>query len=381
MPPLLRADETGQKGKKTYDTRHQGARVSNPKAKHSLIRILAYGPQEFTEGYLDNPHLVAQFPHAWPVTWVSVQGLGDLPTLTYLGELFGLHPLALEDIVSSRQRVKVDEYEGHLFVVAKMIKFQSQALQMEQINIFIGENFILTFQEHETDTFDSVREKVRRGQQAVRKQGADYLAYVLLDTIIDHYFPVLDHFGEILERLEEQSLQGSSENTVPQIHKLRHELLSIRRSVWPMREVLHFLGREGSTFFKAETKIYLRDCYDHANQITDLVENYRDLASGVVDVSLASSNNRLNEIMKVLTMISTIFIPLGFVASIYGMNFDASKSPWNMPETQWYWGYPFALGLMLLMTLTMLLFFRQKAWIGSKPIRKAKVQKPQNEAF
>lgn len=337
-----------------------------PRGRTPLIRVLAYGPSEMTEGVLENLQLVAQFPHAWPVTWVSVNGLGDFKAISYLAELFGLHPLALEDVLSSPGRpgrTKVDQYGSHLFVVASVVEHRRR-VQIEQFSLVLGENFVITFQEGASACFDPVRERIRNGMGSVRRLGADYLAYSLLDALIDGFFPVLERYSDEIERLEEESMNASSNITVAHIHKLRHELLTMRRAVWPMRDVIQVLVRESSHLVKDETRIYLRDCYDHATQVSELVDTYRDFASGVVDVYLSSANTRMNEIMKVLTIISTIFIPLGFVASLYGMNFDTQASPLNMPELRWRYGYVVCLVIMASIAGGLILYFWRRGWFG-----------------
>ncbi len=270
---------------------------------------------------------------------------------------------ALEDVVNVHQRPKVEEYEDHSFIVTRMIQ-SDQAPTTEQVSMFLGERFLLTFQEQPGDCFNLVRDRLRKHRGQIRERKADYLVYALLDAVIDGYFPVFEDFGERLETLENLVMGQPSRDLVAQIHGMKRNLLALRRAIWPQREMVNALMRESLTHISDETRPYLRDCYDHTIQLMDVVETYREIASGLADVYLSSTSARMNEVMKVLTIIATIFMPLGFIASLYGMNFDAKASPWNMPELEWYWGYPFALVLMSVVALGFLAYFRRKGWIG-----------------
>jgi magnesium transporter len=232
--------------------------------------------------------------------------------------------------------------------------------------MFLGANFLLTFQERTGDCFDLVRDRIRRRRGHIRERKADYLAYALLDAVIDGYFPVLEACGERLESLEDAVLDKPSGEQSAQIHEMKRDLLTLRRAIWPQREMINALTRDSSAHVSDQTRVYLRDCYDHTIQLMDMLETYREIASGLVDVYLSSVSARMNEIMKLLTIIATIFIPLGFIAGLYGMNFDTGVSPWNMPELSWRWGYPFALGLMAVVAIGLLLFFRKRGWIGGR---------------
>jgi magnesium transporter len=293
-----------------------------------------------------------------------VVGVGDAETVRRIGEIFALHRLALEDCINVHQRPKVEEYEDHRFIVSRMAMIR-EGPDTEQISLFLGRNFVITFQEQPGDCFGPVRERLRAARGRIRAAGADYLAYALLDAIVDSYFPVLESYGERIEDLEDDVLLRPDNRTVAQIFELKRDLLALRRAAWPQREAINTLIREPSPLIDDETRIFLRDCYDHAVHVLDIVETHREQAASLTDVYLSSMSNRLNEVMKVLTIIATIFIPLSFIASVYGMNFDTERSPWNMPELEWYFGYPFALGLMALTAAGLLLFFRRKGWIGS----------------
>jgi magnesium transporter len=325
---------------------------------------MAYGPDGLADQTLEDVGSVRSFLGRWPVTWVNVDGLGDAAAISKLGEIFSIHRLALEDVVSVHQRAKVEQYGQQIFIVARMAN-AGERIETEQLSIFLGRNYVLTFQESQGDCFDPVRERIRKAGGKIRHAGPDYLAYALLDAFIDNCFPVLEVYGERLEGLEDEVIVNPERQVIAQIHEAKRDLLTLRRAVWPLREALNSLARESTPLITDETRLYLRDCYDHTVQIIDLLENYRDVASSLMEVYLSSVSNRLNEIMKILTIFTTIFIPLNFIAGIYGMNFHSESSPWSMPELRWYWGYPFALALMAALALGMLFYFRRKGWIGS----------------
>jgi len=297
------------------------------------------------------------------VTWINVSGLGDAGALTALGRMFGLHHLALEDVVNVHQRPKVEDYEGNQFIVVRMPR-NSDSADTEQMSLFVGGNFVLTFQERPGDCLDPVRKRIREGSTRIRSSGADYLAYAILDAVTDGYFPVLDHYGDRLLALEENLLGDEEDVPVAVLHDLKRDLHTLRGHIRPLREVFTSLLRAESSLFTASTLPFLRDCYDHAMQLIDLVESHRELATSLIELHRSNVGNRMNEVMKVLTIIATIFMPMSFIAGVYGMNFDPSRSRWNMPELGWAWGYPFALGLMALVALWMLFFFRRRGWIG-----------------
>lgn len=263
------------------------------------------------------------------------------------------------------QRPKVEEYADQTYIVTRMPMFHER-LETEQISIFLGKGYVLTFQERPGDCLDPVRQRLRSQRGRIRANGEDYLTYALLDTVIDSYYPILESHGERVELLEENILDHPGPDLIADVHVLKSDLLTFRRAIWPQREMINALIRDSSPHVTESTAIYFRDCYDHTIQLLDMVETYREIASGLVDLHFSSISTRMNEIMKVLTIIATIFIPLGFVAGVYGMNFDSSKSPLNMPELTWYWGYPFALGLMTAIAGIMLYFFYRRGWLGSR---------------
>lgn len=296
------------------------------------------------------------------VTWIDIVGLHDLDLLRELGRVFGLHPLALEDVLNTGQRPKVEAHEDHLFVVMRHIHSGSE-LESEQISLFVGEGFLLSLQEIPGDVFDGVRDRIRHGLGRIRRSGSDYLAYALIDSLVDNFFPVLEELGARLEVLEEDVIEDPDEETVRGIHAARKDLLALRRIAWPEREVVNTLERQELPGIGRETRVFLRDCYDHAVQILDILETYRDLATSLLDLYLSTVSNRMNEVMKVLTVLATIFIPLTFLAGIYGMNFDPKVSPWNMPELEWAWGYPAFWVVSIVLAGGLLLLFKRKDWL------------------
>lgn len=296
------------------------------------------------------------------VAWIDIVGLHDVDLVQRLGETFGLHNLALEDVLNTGQRPKLEVYDDHLFVVMRLLH-RSAGLESEQISLFVGDGFLLTLQEIPGDVFDGVRDRIRHGRGRIRARGADYLAYAVIDSIVDNFFPVLEELGERLELLEEEVIDDPDQRTLRGIHAARKDLLALRRAAWPEREVVSALERLESPLVARETRVFLRDCYDHAVQILDLVETYRDLATNLLDLYLSTVSNRLNEVMKVLTVLASIFIPLTFLAGIYGMNFDTEASRWSMPELHWAWGYPAFWAVSILLAGALLLFFKRKNWL------------------
>ena len=293
------------------------------------------------------------------VTWMNVTGLHDVELIEKLGERFGLHPLVMEDIVSTGQRPKFEDFGGHAFMVLKTLHKVDAVgeIRTEQISLILGPNFVISFQEILEDPFGHVRERIRSGKGRIRTMGADYLAYALIDAIVDHYFVVLETLGDEIEVLGEEAVNDPSPRTLHTIQTLKRELSHLRRTVWPLREVVSGFQRGESALLSERTEIFLRDVYDHTIQVMETIEAFRDMVSGMFDTYLSSISNRMNEVMKVLTIIATIFIPITFVAGVYGMNFH------RMPELARPWGYPAALGVMLLIAVGMLVYFRRKRWL------------------
>ena len=338
--------------------------IQAPKdALQPVIQVIAYGPRETIDQEVQNVEDVPAFRKEHAVTWMNVNGLGDAKVIRQIGKIFELHDLALEDVVNVHQRSKVEPYANHLFIVARMVSVSEGEIQTEQVSIFLGRNYVLTFQERPGDCFDPIRKRIRHSTGRIRQAGPDYLAYCLLDAVIDSYFPVVDHYADLLEDLDQQISVLQNLDAVPRIHDVRHDLLLLRRSIRPHRETLNQLLRDESELLTPETEIYLRDGYDHTVQLIEFLELYREMCADLRDYSQAISSNRMNEVMKMLTIIATIFIPLSFIAGVYGMNFDPQRSRWNMPELEWTFGYPFALGLMLAVAVMFIVFFWRKGWM------------------
>lgn len=321
--------------------------------------LFEYNKNDFQERM---PTSVAEcLPLARPgfVTWLNVEGLHDVEQLRSLGERAGIHPLVLEDIVSIGQRPKMEEYDEQLYIVLRALEYDETHAQIveEQISIVLGRNYVLSFQEQPGDSFDPVRARIRTSKGPLRDRPADFLAYALIDAIVDNYFKVVEKVGDRLEALEDDVVGDPAPAVIADIHHMRRELLVMRRAVWPLRDVLSSLVREQSDLISDPTRVFLRDVYDHTVQVIDTVETMRDLLSSLMDLYLSTVSNRMNEIMKVLTIIATLFIPLTFIAGVYGMNFE------HMPELRWRWGYPAVLLLMAIAAGAMILYFRRKSWL------------------
>lgn len=301
------------------------------------------------------------------VSWVDVGGLGDQETLKELGEVFKLHPLILADIVNVPQRPKLEDHQDQLVVITQMVSSVSKNREvwLEQVSFILGENYLLTVQEKpQQDCFNSVRDRLSKNKGIIRQHKADYLVYVLWDKIIDSYFPVLEMYGEKIEELEELVLAQPSKVTLGKIHQIKRDLLSLRRAINPQKDMLRVLIRDGDVLIKDRTIPYLKDCHEHTIQIIDTIEIYRELASSLMDLYLSVASNKMNEVMKLLAVISTIFIPLTFIAGLYGMNFNPNASPWNMPELDWAWGYPICLATMLAIAIALSIYFWRKGWLS-----------------
>jgi magnesium transporter len=331
-----------------------------PRVERVRIHVICYGPDHLDEREVASVAELLPYRQGRHKVWINVEGV-DPHVVAELGEMFGLHPLALEDVINTGQRPKRDEYEGHYFLVMRSLTL-NERLDSEQISNFLGESYVITIQEVPGDSFDPVRARLRSGAGRMRKRGPDYLMYALIDALVDEFFPILEVMGERLEDLENEVVEEPRPATMQAIHHSKRDLLVLRRAAYPQREVIHSLAREETPLVSRETRLYLRDTYDHTIQVMDIVETYRELVSGMVDIYLSSLSNKLNEVMKVLTIIATLFIPLTFIAGIYGMNFDPDTSPWNMPELRWYWGYPMSLALMGVTAAVLIMYFRRKGW-------------------
>jgi len=335
-------------------------------AQPPVIVLIDYNETRATHQIVSAPEECIPYLDSESVSWVDVQGLGSEDILQRLGQVFNLHPLVLEDIVNVPQRPKVeDDYENYLVIISRMvIPKQGGGFYSEQVSFILGKHYLLTVQEEpEHDCFEQVRLRIRYNKGSIRKLGADYLAYTLLDSIIDGFFPVLEAYGEQIEDLEDEVISKPTRQTLSKIYRVRRELLNLRRAIWPQRDAIAMLIRDDNdSLISDRVQVYLRDCYDHAVQILDMVETYRELTSGLMDVYLSAVSNKMNEIMKLLTVVSSIFIPLTFIAGVYGMNFNTEKSPWNMPELNWYWGYPLCLAAMALTAAGLIYFFWRRGW-------------------
>ena len=332
------------------------------------LHLIDYGPEAVRTATIDNPSECQALGQPESVTWLDARGLGSEYTLRQISQTFGLHPLMLEDIVNVPHRPKIDFYDDKILIIMQLVqpKKTGSGGRSEQVSFVLGKGFLVTFQEEpEWDSFNPVRDRIRRGTGTIRAQGADYLAYALMDTIVDSFFPVLEVIGETLEALEEEVVANPTNATIKKIHRMRRALMKLRRYIWPQRSVINGLIRDSDDLICQEVRVYLQDVYDHIVQVVDIIENYREIASSLMDVYLSSINNRMNEVMKLLTVISSIFIPLTFIAGVYGMNFNTEKSPLNMPELGWYWGYIICLSVMAVIAVLQIYFFWKRGWFDN----------------
>lgn len=335
-----------------------GTLVTNPKSRAPEIHVMQFSADSLVEESPKSPADIKKFLSDKTITWVDVHGLGDADTLRELAAIFSIHPLALEDVVHVPQRPKTEVYDHHVFLIARMGYMErAHDADVEQLSLFIGKNYVLTFQDRHTGTLDPVRTRIRSGKGPIRKQGADYVGYAIIDTVIDQYYPIMEDLGDELESIEHQTVEHPNHETLQRIYTMKRELLEVRRAVWPQRDAINALIREDTPFISEPVKVYLRDCYDHIIQLMDVVDTCRELASNLMDIYLSTLSHRMNEVMKVLTIIATIFIPITFIVGVYGMNFEF------MPELQWSWGYPAILGICAAIAVGMLFFFRRLGWL------------------
>jgi len=337
---------------------------SSEDGRPSEISLIQYDAESIFEGKFETfEELMARFDPA-KINWINIDGLGSLDMLRKLSERFSIHPLALEDVLNTTQRPKVERYADQFFVVSEMIYPENNRITVEQLSLFLGDSYVLTLQEEcGHDVFDTVRARLRSGRGFARKMKEDYLAYALLDATVDQFFPILEKVGDSIEAIEDELLHKPTRETLKKLYEGKRLLMQLRRAAWPQREIFNTLMRDDSGLVSKETQVFLRDCYDHTTQIIDILESFRDLAAGLMDVYLSSLGFRTNEIMRVLTIFSVFFMPLTFIAGVYGMNFDPDASPFNMPELKWYFGYPICLSVMAAVALGMLVFFKRKRWL------------------
>lgn len=333
--------------------------VGKKKTERVKINLIQFNKDSFSE------KMVSEISHCFPVndlytvTWIDIKALHDLKTIELTGKLFDIHPLVLEDILNTNQRPKIEYSEKYIFIVLKMLSYNQRAdhIDVEQISIILGRNYVITFQENDEDIFDNLRERMRKNKGYMRSTGADYLAYALLDTIVDYYYILLENIGQKIEDYEELLLKMPKSELLKDIYILKRENLILRKSVWPNREVISKLEKVDSPYISRATLPFVRDLQDHTTIVIETVESYNEMISNLIELYLSIGNNRLNEVMKMLTIISTIFIPLTFIVGIYGMNFK------YMPETGWKWGYFVILAMMAVIGIIMVIFFKRKKWL------------------
>jgi len=329
------------------------------KVGKARVTIIDYDEEQIQEREVATVEECFPFRDSPSVTWINIDGVHDLELVEKIGKYFNVHPLVLEDIVNTSQRPKLEDFGNHIFVVLKMLYYDKEKneLEAEQVSLIVGENFVISFQERVGDIFEPLRERIRKSKGRVRKSAADYLAYALIDIVVDNYFVILEQFGERIEDTEQELATNPAIETLQSIRVFKKEMIFLRKSIWPLREVVNSLERGESSLIHESTGIYLRDVYDHTIQIIDTVESYRDMLSGMLDVYLSSISNKMNEVMKVLTIFAAIFIPLTFIAGLYGMNFGF------MPELTWHWGYFAVLGFMAFVGILLVVYFRRKKWL------------------
>ncbi len=334
--------------------------IGEKKAEKVVIRVLAYNNEKLIEKELKSVDECLDFKDQSDINlWINVDGLDRVDIIEKLGGYFNIHPLTLEDILNTEQRPKTEDYDSYIYTVLKMMLFdkKKEEIILDQVSIIIGSNYLLSFQERNGDVFDPVRERFENPASRLRKSGVDYLAYSLIDSVVDSYFLILEYFGDEIEDLEEGLVIHPSPETLTTIQKYKRGMITLRKAVWPLRELINGLQRVESDLIRESTIIYLRDIYDHTIQVIDSVEELRDILSSMVDIYLSSVSYRMNDVMKVLTVIATIFIPLTFIVGVYGMNFE------NMPELKWRWGYPVVMLCMAFIAISMFAYFKKRKWV------------------
>ncbi|MDY6931671.1 MAG: magnesium/cobalt transporter CorA [Halobacteriota archaeon] len=333
--------------------------VGEKRVEKVKITIIDYDKEQFQEEEVEQVEECFPFKDEPTVTWINIDGIHDIEIIEKIGKHFGIHPLILEDILNTAHRPKMEDLGDYIFIVLKMLYYdgKEKEIKTEQVSLILGKQFVISFQERKGDVFDPIRDRIRNSKGRIRKMGGDYLAYALLDAIVDNYFIILEKIGEEIESLEEELVGSPGPETLHLIHGLKREMIFLRKSVWPLREVISTMERGESSLINESTGIYLKDVYDHTIQVIDTIETFRDVISGMLDTYLSVVSNKMNEVMKVLTIIATIFIPLTFIAGIYGMNFE------YMPELGWYWGYFTVWFVMAIVAVLMVYYFRRKGWL------------------
>jgi len=339
--------------------------IGKDRTEEVSIDIIDYNETEITEKRVQRIEECFPYKDSPTITWININGIHDVEKIEKLGEHFRLHPLTLEDIANTGHRPKIESSDDYVFTVLKMLYIDSKTDEFisEQVSLVFGKNYVISFQEKQGDVFKAVRERIRKTVPRVRFMGTDYLAYALIDAVVDNYFLILEYIGEQIEELEDKIVKNPAPENLEALHDLKREMIHIRKSIWPLREVIGGLERMESELFHDYTRIYIRDLYEHTIQVIDTVETYRDMISGLMDIYLSSISNKMNQVMKVLTIIATIFIPLSFLAGVYGMNFDTSISPFNLPELGFRYGYIAFWIVVLIVGLGLVIFFRKKRWL------------------
>lgn len=333
--------------------------IGDKKDEKVKISIIDYNLEQLEEKVAKSIEECFPFKEKPTSTWINIDGIHKPEIIEKIGKYFDIHPLILEDILNTGQRPKLEDFDSYIYIVLKMLTLEEEGNELigEQLSILMGANFVISFQEREGDIFNPIRERIRNSKGRIRKMGTDYLTYTLIDAIVDNYFIILEKFGEKIEDMEEELITNPQPDTLQTIHNLKRDLIFMRKTVWPLREVVSSMLRDESQLIQEPTQIFLKDVYDHTIQVIDTIETYRDMVSGMLDIYLSSISNKMNEVMKVLTIIATIFIPITFIAGIYGMNFE------YMPELGWHYSYFAIWGIIILTTLVMVSYFRRKHWL------------------
>lgn len=333
--------------------------IGDEQSFQTKVRIIEYNEQQYEERLAKSITDCRHAEKPGMITWINVEGIHELNVIEAIGKHFDLHSLLLEDVVNTEQRPKLENYGKHLFVVLRIIDWDesTKEIKSEQFSMVLGKDFLISFHEKETTLFDPIGERLKTGKTRMRKLGADYLAYSLMDAVVDHYFVVLEQIGELIENIEDEVVSEPTKETLEEINQLKRNMLLVRKSVWPLREVINNFQHEEEPLITRNTAVFVRDVYDHTVQVIETIESYRETIAGMLDIYLSNLSNRMNEIMKLLTIMATIFIPLTFIAGVYGMNFK------YMPELEWHWGYFFIWGVMLAVVLAMLAYFKHRKWL------------------
>ena len=347
-----------------------GTLTNDPSAQPTIVQLMTFGHGTSHEEVLPGPDAIRslQLPEQ-QVTWVNVDGLGDLAVLEAVAQRFGIHPLAMEDAVDTAQRAKIDVYGDHSCIILPMPFLGERHFRTEQVALILGKGWIVTVQEGgDGDCLDPLRRRIRDHKGRIAGGSASYAAYAIVDTVIDAYFPLIERLEQRIEQLEDEVIFRTTGDDIVRIRHLKRDISTLRRAVWPLRDAVSSM-LAADHVFSPDDRLYLRDAYDHVARVLDMLDNARAIAADLTDIYMAVTNNRMGEVTKVLTIIATIFMPLSFIAGLYGMNFDPERSPLNMPELDWYYGYPFALGLMVATAIVLLLFFRRRGWLGTTFLR------------